>query len=58
MTKKKPYFHNNVEALIKAPAEFFESIEFDEFMDWHWSHLYSTKRVRYGLPSMSVPVSV
>ncbi len=34
MTKKKPYFPNNVEALTKAPAELFESIEFDEFMEW------------------------
>ena len=35
MTKKKePYFPNNWKALKDAPAEAFDSIEFDEFMDW------------------------
>ncbi len=32
--KKKPYFHNNVEAIRKAPAEYFVPIPYDEFMDW------------------------
>jgi len=34
MPKKKPYFHNNVEAIQDVPAELFDSIPFDEFMDW------------------------
>jgi len=34
MAKKKPYFHNNVEALIEAPAEYFHPIPYDELMDW------------------------
>ena len=34
MPKKKPYFHNNVEAIRSAPAEFFIPIPYDEFMDW------------------------
>ena len=34
MPKKKPYFHNNVKALMDVPAECFDSIDFDEFMDW------------------------
>ena len=34
MPKKKPYFHNNVEAIRQAPASFFVPIPFDEFMDW------------------------
>ena len=34
MPKKKPYFHNNVKALMDVPAECFDSIPFDEFMDW------------------------
>ena len=33
MPKKKPYFHNNVEAIRQAPAEFFVPIPYDEFMD-------------------------
>ena len=32
--KKKPYFHNNVEAIREAPDSFFVPIPFDEFMDW------------------------
>jgi len=34
MSKKKPYFHNNVDAIRQAPAEWFESIPYDDFMDW------------------------
>ena len=37
MSKKKrkpPYFPNNVEAYRGAPAEWFDAIPFDEFMDW------------------------
>ena len=34
MPKKKPYFHNNVEAISEAPAELFHAIPYDEFMDW------------------------
>ena len=34
MPKKKPYFHNNVEAIREAPDAFFVPIPFDEFMDW------------------------
>ena len=34
MPKKKPYFHNNVEALRAAPDKFFIPLPFDEFMDW------------------------
>ena len=30
----KKYFPNNWEAIESAPAEFFQDIEFDEFMDW------------------------
>jgi hypothetical protein len=37
--RKKPYFHNNVEAIRAAPAEYFRDphgnlLSFDEFMDW------------------------
>ena len=32
--KKKPYYPNNWEALSECPAEWFDSIPFDEFMDW------------------------
>ena len=34
MPKKKPYFHNNVEAIREAPAEYFHPIPYDEFMNW------------------------
>tara|TARA_R100000329_G_C7522412_1_gene184207 strand:- start:260 stop:589 length:330 start_codon:yes stop_codon:yes gene_type:complete len=34
MPKKKPYFHNNVEAIREAPDAFFIPVPFDEFMDW------------------------
>ena len=43
MTKKKPYFHNNVEAIMEAPDAYFIPIPFDEFMDW--------KIFGYELPS-------
>ena len=43
MPKKKPYFHNNVKALMNVPAECFDSISNDEFMDW--------KIVGWELPS-------
>ena len=32
--KKKPYFHNNVDAFRAAPSECFDSLSFDEFMEW------------------------
>ena len=32
--KKKGYFPNNLVAISKAPAEFFEPIAFDEFFEW------------------------
>tara|TARA_R100000152_G_C6622435_1_gene72696 strand:+ start:68 stop:409 length:342 start_codon:yes stop_codon:yes gene_type:complete len=32
--KKKPYYHNNWAAIQGCPAEWFDDIEFDEFMDW------------------------
>ena len=31
---KKPYYPNNYDAVSGAPAEWFEPIPFDEFMDW------------------------
>jgi len=34
MPKKKPYFHNNVEAIRTAPDAYFVPIPYDEFMDW------------------------
>ena len=34
MNKKKPYFHNNLEAIMDAPDEVFIPIPYDEFMDW------------------------
>ena len=34
MSKKKPYYHNNWSKLKDVPAELFDSIEFDEFMEW------------------------
>tara|TARA_Y100001963_G_C6701792_1_gene409835 strand:- start:731 stop:1063 length:333 start_codon:yes stop_codon:yes gene_type:complete len=34
MGKRKKYFPNNWEALSNAPPECFDSIPFDEFMDW------------------------
>ncbi len=35
--KKKPYFPNNYEAIQGAPAEWFDSIPFDELMEWKLS---------------------
>ena len=32
--KKIPYCHNNWAAIQGCPAEWFEDIAFDEFMDW------------------------
>jgi len=34
MPKKKPYFPNNWKKLKDVPPEYFDSIEFDEFMVW------------------------
>ena len=34
MTKKKPYYPNNWEALKGAPSEWFDSLDYEEFMDW------------------------
>ena len=38
MTKKKkrkqPYYPNNWEDIASCPSEWFDSITFDEFMDW------------------------
>ena len=34
MPKKKTYFHNNVEAIRKAPDAYFVPIPYDELMDW------------------------
>ncbi len=34
MSKKKKYYHNNWAAIQDAPAELFDSIPYDEFMDW------------------------
>ena len=32
--KKKPYFPNNWKELKNVPAEFFDDLSFEEFMDW------------------------
>ena len=32
--KKKPYYPNNYDAVAECPAEWFQPIPFDEFMDW------------------------
>jgi len=32
--KKKPYFPNNWHAYANCPAEFFESMPIEQFMDW------------------------
>ena len=34
MSKKKPYFPNNWKEYHKAPAESFEELPFEQFMDW------------------------
>ena len=33
-SKKQPYYPNNYDAISDCPAEWFDSIPFDEFMDW------------------------
>ena len=32
--KKKPYFPNNWQAYANCPAEMFESLPIEQFMDW------------------------
>ena len=32
--KKKPYYANNWQAFKDCPAEFFEELPFEQFMDW------------------------
>ena len=32
--KKRDYFPNNWDAIHSAPAEYFESLPFEQFMDW------------------------
>ena len=32
--KKKPYYPNNYDAVAGCPSEWFDSIPFDEFMEW------------------------
>ncbi len=34
MTKKKPYYPNNWKQIKDAPAELFDSLPFDELMEW------------------------
>ena len=34
MPKKKPYYHNNWEAIKEAPDSYFIPLPYDEFMDW------------------------
>ena len=34
MSKKKPYFPNNWEAIKDAPSEYFQEIPYEQFMDW------------------------
>tara|TARA_R100000781_G_scaffold25199_1_gene18641 strand:- start:3435 stop:3779 length:345 start_codon:yes stop_codon:yes gene_type:complete len=34
MPKKKPYFPNNWSKLVNVPAHYFDSLTFEEFMDW------------------------
>ena len=41
--KKKPYYPNNYDAIASYPSEWFDSIPFDEFMDW--------KILGYEIPS-------
>ena len=42
--RKKPYFHNNVEAIRDAPDEYFMPLEYDTLMDakLHGYHLPAT----------------
>ena len=32
--KKEPYFPNNWQEIANAPAEYFDSLPFEQFMDW------------------------
>ena len=32
--KKQPYYPHNWDAIAECPAEWFDSIPFDDFMDW------------------------
>ena len=34
MTKKKPYFPNNIRELQRAPDHAFQTLTYEEFMDW------------------------
>ena len=34
MMKQKPYYPNNWEAISNAPDECFETLPFEQFMDW------------------------
>tara|TARA_R100001082_G_scaffold107631_1_gene81766 strand:- start:92 stop:409 length:318 start_codon:yes stop_codon:yes gene_type:complete len=34
MSKKKPYYPNNWKALRDAPSHWFDSIPYEDFMDW------------------------
>jgi hypothetical protein len=34
MPKKKPYYPNNWKAIKDAPAEYFDTLSYDEFMEW------------------------
>tara|TARA_R100000781_G_scaffold100343_1_gene63850 strand:+ start:153 stop:476 length:324 start_codon:yes stop_codon:yes gene_type:complete len=34
MAKKKPYYPNNWKKIKNVPAEYFDSLSFEEFMDW------------------------
>lgn len=34
MKKQKPYYPNNWEAISNAPDECFETLPFEQFMDW------------------------
>ena len=34
MSKKKPYYPNNWAAFKATPSSYFETISFNEFMDW------------------------
>ncbi len=49
MSKKKD-FPNNFEAYRAAPHQFFESIDFEEFMDW--------KMMGWEIPSSVAALSV
>tara|TARA_R100000458_G_C8150119_1_gene158077 strand:- start:335 stop:661 length:327 start_codon:yes stop_codon:yes gene_type:complete len=34
MPKKKPYYPNNWEAYKNTPSDWFESMSYEDFMDW------------------------